>query len=252
MSASTDNKEPLFLHIAILRKYLIQSLIIIAAFFSIAVFFAKDLYQILSLPLRQVLPGNSHFITTHPIEAWFTYLKTAFFTSVFLSLPVLIFFLWKFIAPGLFDKEKKTFVFFSFSSALLFLAGSLFGYFVIFPFCFDYFAGILEGTDILFLPSMENYLGFSFRLLIASGIIFETPIFIIFLVSAGIVSLQSMIGFQRYYILLAFFLSSLLTPPDVISQVILGIPMVALYEVGLLIAWLLCRDSEHTTHSVKS
>lgn len=235
----TQTEEPLYRHIAALRQLLVRSFIAILILLTVTGFFAKDLYAILAHPLVSVLPPGSHFITTHPIEAWYTYFKTAIFTALFLATPVIFFEIWRFIVPGLHPSEKKIFLGAFLSSSTLFLVGGIFGYFIAFPFGLNYFTSVLNGTNILFLPRMEDYLGFAFQMLMAFGIIFETPLFLILLALLGLASSHTLSSFRRYYIVLAFILAAILTPPDMISQIMMGIPMLLLYEVGVVGVWLI-------------
>jgi len=237
----TEATFPLMNHLVELKKRLTICAIAISASFVLCLFFAKDLYAFLSLPLKQVLPAGSFFIATHPIEAWLTYLKTAGLSSLFVSAPVLFYELWQFLSPGLYASEKKYTLAFVFFSSLLFVGGALFGYFVIFPFTFDYFLSVIVDTDIHFLPRMEDYLSFSFKMLLAFGLIFELPLFIVFLVLSGIVSVRQLISFQKYLIVCALVVGAILTPPDVISQILLSLPIIALYQVGLFFAWVVTK-----------
>ena len=233
MESTVENETPLLNHLRELRTRLIQILIAVAIAFVICMVFSQERYLILAYPLKKVLPSSSTFIATHPIEAWLTYLKTAFFASLFLVAPVLFYHIWKFVAPGLYPKEKKYTLGFVVLSSLLFVGGAVFGYFVVFPFGFEYFVSFTAGTDIQFLPRMQDYLGFAFRLLVAFGIIFELPMVVFFLGVLGIVSVRSLWNFQKYVIVLAFVVSAVLTPPDVLTQIFLGIPIMMLYEIGL-------------------
>lgn len=233
----TDN-QTFMKHLGTLRLCLIRCFLGMALAFGVTAYFSKDLYLVLSLPLKQILPPGSHFITTHPIEAWYTYMKTAVFSAVFLTAPLFFHQIWTFLRPGLYDGEKRLLGAFVAASSVFFMGGALFGYFVAFPSGFQYFASVLDGTGILFLPRMEDYLGFACQMLIAFGIIFETPLFMFFLTAAGLVSFSSLWNFQRYYVLVAAMIAAVLTPPDVISQVMMGVPMVLLYEFGLIGAWL--------------
>lgn len=237
MAEIIDETSPLIHHLQELKKRLTICVIAIGISFVFCLFFAKSLYTFLSLPLQRILPAGSFFIATHPIEAWLTYLKTAGLSSLFVSTPVLFYELWQFLSPGLYTSEKKYTLSFVVSSSLLFMGGALFGYFVIFPFSFDYFLSVIVGTEIHFLPRMEDYLSFAFKMLLAFGLIFELPLLILFLALSGIVSIKHLVGFQKYLIVCAFIVGAILTPPDVISQLLLSIPLIALYQVGLFLAW---------------
>lgn len=229
-----QSHDRLIAHLRELRQRLIKS---VAAYFLAAVlcsFFSRELYDLLSWPLQKIMPSGSHFITTHPVEAWIVYLKTALIAAFFLASPVFFFQIWRFMAPGLVKAERKKAALFSACSALLFVGGACFGYFVMFPMGFTYFVSLLEGTDILFLPRMEDYLSLSFQLLLAFGIIFELPLVVVFLAATGIVDTKQLVAFRKYNVLLSFVLAAVLTPPDAVSQTSMALPMLLLYELGLL------------------
>lgn len=238
-----QHEEPFMHHIAILRTCLIRSLLAAILCLVLTTYYAKEIYHYISLPMLKILPEGSHFITTHPIEAWATYFKTALFAALFMASPVLIFQVWSFVAPGLRLSEKKTTLAAIMASSVLFVFGGLFGYFVAFPFGFGYLSSVLTNTDILYLPRMEDYLSFAFQLLLGFGLIFETPLAIILLVFLGIVDVASLRAFRCYYIVLAFAVAAVLTPPDVVSQIIMGVPLLVLYEVGVFGAWLVQRKT---------
>ena len=238
MTKNNETKEEsLMQHVGALRQCLIRSFIAVVLLFCVTSFYSKEIYAILALPLQKTLSGDSRFITTHPIEAWYTYFKTGLFTAVFFSTPVIFYQIWKFIAPGLAATERRIFIFATLVSSSLFLAGGCFGYFTAFPFAFHYFSNLIEGTGILFLPHMEDYLSFAFQMLVAFGIIFETPMLMMLLAYLGLVSKKQLSSFRSYYIVLASIIAAIFTPPDMISQMMMGIPMVLLYEVGVMGVW---------------
>lgn len=246
MPTPSPKDQTLITHLIELRKCLFNIVICLVIGFGITVFFSKDIYHILAQPLLKVLPENSHFIATHPFEAWLTYLKTALFTGLFLSSPIIFWQIWRFVSPGLYKKEKTFAFLFVILTSVFFVGGALFGYFYVFPYAFEYFAGILTETDIVFLPQMKDYLGFTFRLLLAFGIIFELPIIMVLLTSLGLVSVKRLVSFQKYMIVISFLISAILTPPDVITQILMGIPIIALYELGLLFSWMLSGKKQKT------
>lgn len=238
MTTANAQEEPLYRHIAALRQCLIRSITAVLLLLCVTSFFSKELYALLAMPLQKTLPAGSHFITTHPIEAWYTYFRTALYSAVFLATPIIFHQIWSFIAPGLAKTERRTFFGIILSSSALFILGGLFGYFIAFPIGFGYFSSILDGTGILFLPRMEDYLTFAFQMLIAFGIITETPLFMVLLAYLGLVTSKTLSAFRRYYIVIAFIIAAILTPPDVVSQMMMGIPMLMLYEVGVVGVWL--------------
>lgn len=229
----TSNKAPLIQHLADLRKTLIRSVLAIFIGTGITLYFSKDLFKILTSPLEKVLPQNSHFITTTPFESYMVYFKTAFLAGVLLASPVLFFEIWRFIAPALHKKEKKFLIPFTLLSAFFFVGGGLFGYFVVFPTGFQFVVGILEDTPILFMPKMSDYFSFSSMFLIAFGITFELPIFILLLAKIGLIQYKHLHRFRKYAVVLIFITAGVLTPgPDIFSQFMMAVPLLLLYELG--------------------
>lgn len=231
----TEKKLTLTQHLQELRTCLIRSLITIAIGMGISLYFSKDIFHLLQRPLLTTLPEGSHFIATTPLEAWTTYLKVSLLSGFFLSLPIIFYQLWTFIAPGLYRKEKRIALLFVVSSTLCFLGGGVFGYFVIFPLGFKFFVTTLGGTEITLLPQMKDYLGFITRMLLTFGLIFETPLLLVLLAQIGIVNHRQLASARRYLIVFAFLLAGVLTPgPDVVSQLLLALPLLGLYEISLI------------------
>ncbi len=228
-----DDKIPFTSHLDELRKRLIVCFISIGIGFLICYFFSKTLFNILMQPLLTAMPPEEKLIYTGLPEAFFTYLKVAFLAGILLAVPVIMYELWMFIAPGLYQKEKRWVFPIVFLSSFFFLGGALFGYFVVFPFGFKFFMGFASDA-IRPLPSMKEYLGFSSKLLFAFGIVFELPLFITFLAKLGIVDVQFLKTKRKYAILLFFIFSAILTPPDVITQIMMSGPLIVLYEVSIV------------------
>jgi sec-independent protein translocase protein TatC len=237
-----DDKLPFTSHLEELRSRLIICTVAVVLGFVISYFFSEQLFHILVKPLQKELPPDSLLIFTGLPEAFFVYLKLSFFAGIFLSAPVLLWEIWGFVAPGLYDHEKKYIFPFVIFSTLLFFIGVLFCYFVVFPFAFKFFMGY--SSDIIKpLPSVKEYLSFSCKLLLAFGIIFELPIFILFLAKLGIVN-EKMLRTQRKFAILGIFIvSAILTPPDVVSQILMAIPLMALYEISIYVAKLFGKKS---------
>ena len=183
-------------------------------------------------PLLSVMPPDEKLIYTGLPEAFFTYLKVAFLAGLFLAVPVIVYQLWMFIAPGLYDREKRFVLPIVFLSSVFFLGGALFGYFVVFPFGFKFFMGFASDA-IKPLPSVKEYLSFSSKLLFAFGVVFELPLFVTFLAKLGIVDVPFLKAKRKYAILLFFVFAAILTPPDVITQVLMAGPLILLYEVSI-------------------
>ena len=179
-----------------------------------------------------------------PTAAFVAYLKLAAIGGIVLALPVVFYQVWSFIAPGLYPREKRLVMPFVFFSTAFFLAGSLFGYHFVFPTANEYFlsfSGTVTGTQVAVVPTlmMDEYLGFTSQMLLAFGVVFELPLFVFFLSLAGLVTWKQLLGFGRYFTVIAFIVAAILTPtPDMFSQVMLGLPLVALYFVAVFLAFL--------------
>lgn len=228
-----DEKLPFTAHLEELRKRLIICFSAVGIGFVISYIFSKSLFEILMQPLLTAMPPEEKLIYTALPEAFFTYLKVAFLAGILLAVPVIMYQLWIFIAPGLYKNEKRLLMPIVFLSSLFFLGGALFGYFVVFPFGFKFFMGF-SSDYVRPLPSMKEYLGFSAKLLFAFGIVFELPLFITFLARLGIVDTKFLKAKRKYAILLFFVFAAILTPPDVITQVMMAGPLIVLYEVSIV------------------
>jgi sec-independent protein translocase protein TatC len=228
-----DDKLPFTAHLEELRKRLIVCFYAVGVGFVICYFFSNRLFHILMHPLLMAMPPDEKLIYTGLPEAFFTYMKVAFLAGVLLAVPVIMYQLWMFIAPGLYDKEKRLALPIVFLSSLFFVGGALFGYFVVFPFGFKFFMGFASDA-IRPLPSMKEYLSFSTKLLFAFGLVFELPLFISFLAKLGIVDVHFLRTKRKYAILLFFIVAAILTPPDVITQIMMAVPLILLYEVSIL------------------
>lgn len=228
-----ESAAPLTEHLAELRKRLIICLAAAGIGFIVSYNFSAHFFKILTLPLFEILPDQNTMIFTGLSEGFFTYLKVSFIAGIMLASPVIFYQLWAFIAPGLYSHEKRYIFPFTFFSVLFFTIGALFGYFVIFPFAFKFFLSF-NTENITALPAMKEYLTFSIKLLLAFGVAFELPIFIIFLNKVGLIPLEMLTKNRKYVIIGAFVTSAILTPPDVITQVLMAFPLMLLYEVGII------------------
>ena len=230
-----DDKLPFTSHLDELRSRLIICIVAVLVGFVISYFFSEQLFDILVKPLQKELPPDSLLIFTGLPEAFFVYLKLSFFAGIFLGAPVILWEIWAFVAPGLYDQEKKYIFPFVIFSTILFVIGIIFCYFIVFPFAFKFFMGY--SSDLIKpLPSVKEYLSFSCKLLLAFGIIFELPIFILFLAKLGIVN-EKMLRSQRKFAILGIFcVAAILTPPDIVSQILMALPLLALYEISIYVA----------------
>ncbi len=228
-----DEKLPFTSHLDELRKRLIVCFIAIGIGFVLAYGFKEKLFDILTVPLIAVMDQGEKLIFTGLPEAFFTYLKVAFLTGLMLAAPVIIYEFWMFIAPGLYQKERRLLLPIVFLSTLFFVGGALFGYFIVFPFGFEFFLGFATET-IRPLPSMKEYLGFASKLLLAFGLVFELPLVLTFMAKLGIVSVDFLKKNRKYAILLFFAGAAILTPPDVVTQIMMALPLMVLYEISIL------------------
>lgn len=227
-----EQKMPFTSHLVELRKRLIVSIIAVAIGFGISYNYSNELFTILAKPL----PPHTTFAFTRLIEPFFTYLKVSLLTGIFLSSPVLIYEVWAFIAPGLQENERKWVLPIVSSSVVLFIGGVLFGYFLVLPFGYTYFLSF--STDTIHpMLSMDEYFSFTTKFLLAFGIVFELPLFILFLARLGIVDAKMLSVYRKYAVLVIFIAAAILTPtPDAFSQILMAAPMMVLYEVGIIAA----------------
>ena len=229
----TEDQIPFTAHLEELRKRLIVCFVAVGVGFVAAYGFKEKLFQILTRPLISVMNTQDNLIFTGLPEAFFTYLKVAFLAGLMLAAPVIIYQFWMFVAPGLYDKEKRHLIPIVFLSSVFFLGGALFGYFIVFPFGFKFFLGFATDT-IRPLPSMKEYLAFSAKLLLAFGLVFELPLVITFLAKLGIVSVDFLKKNRKYALLLFFVFAAILTPPDVVTQIMMALPLMILYEISII------------------
>ncbi len=197
--------------------------------------FSQQIFEILVVPLKAAMPENSSFVFTAPGEGFFTNLKVAFVAGVFLASPLIFYQIWAFIAPGLYETEKRHILPVAFFSALFFMSGGLFCYFVAFPFAFDFFMAYATG-DVKAMLSLSETLSFILQLLLAFGIIFELPLFVFFLARLGLITADWMRSMRRYAVLVNVVVAAILTPPDVMSQMLMAAPLLLLYEISILVA----------------
>lgn len=222
-------------HLRELRKRLFRAFLCVLGGFFVGYPFAKDIFKILVLPLKKSMHENSHFIFTSPGEAFLTYMKVAFVAGFFATSPLIFYQIWSFIAPGLYKEEKRYVLPLAFFSALFFICGGAFCYFVVFPVAFEFFMGFSDG-EILGMPSLRESLNFILRMLFAFGLVFELPLFVFFLARMGLVTAPMMRRFRRYAVLVNVIVAAVLTPPDITSQMLMAGPLLVLYEVGIIIA----------------
>ncbi len=229
-----DEKIPFTAHLEELRRRLIVCFIAVGIGFVISYGFKEKLFQLLIKPLLSAMKAGDKLIFTGLSEAFFTYLKVAFISGIILAAPVILYQFWMFVAPGLYKKEKRVIIPIVLLSSFFFIGGALFGYFLVFPVGFKFFLGFATET-IRPLPSIREYLSFAAKLLLAFGLVFELPVVITFLARLGLVSVDFLKQNRKYAIVLIFIGAAILTPgPDVISQIMMAVPLMILYEISIL------------------
>ncbi|MFA7092183.1 MAG: twin-arginine translocase subunit TatC [Arcobacteraceae bacterium] len=227
--------EDLKPHIADLRKRLVISGITVIVMFFVCFSFYEPILEWMMVPAKAILPPGSSMVAIEMQETFFTALKVAFFTGFIVSLPVIFWQLWLFLAPGLYDHEKRLALPFVFFATLMFLMGASFSYYVVVPFGFEFLINF-GNTVVTVFPSIGMYVGFFTKILFGFGIAFELPVITFFLAKIGLVDDKMLKDFFRYAIVLIFIVSALLTPPDVLTQLLMAGPLTLLYGISIYIA----------------
>ncbi|MGF1693312.1 Sec-independent protein translocase subunit TatC [Photobacterium kagoshimensis] len=241
--STVEETQPLFSHLLELRNRLLRSLLSVLVVFLGLVWFANDIYAFLSAPLVEKLPEGASMIATDVASPFFTPIKLTLVASVFVAVPMILYQVWGFIAPGLYKHERKLIMPLLFSSSLLFYSGVAFAYFVVFPLVFGFFTSIApEGVQVA--TDIASYLDFILALFMAFGIAFEVPVAIILLCWTGATDPESLRQKRPYIVVGAFVVGMMLTPPDIISQTLLAVPMCILFEVGLFFARFYVRKDD--------
>ncbi len=234
----SDAQAPITAHLEELRKRLITAAIAWGIGFLISYSFAERLFQLIAQPVRTALPPGSSLVFLNATEPFFTYLKIGAIAGLLLSLPVILWQIWSFVAPGLYAKEKRFAIPFVLASCFCFAAGAFFGFRFVFPAIFTFLVNYGTGTgEITAMLSMGSYLALSSKLLLAFGLVFELPVVIFFLARMGIVDHIWLRKNRKYMVIVAFIVGAMLTPPDVFSQTALAVPFIILYEIGIWVAY---------------
>jgi sec-independent protein translocase protein TatC len=228
-----EQEQPFISHLIEMRDRLLRVVIVVILIFLVLFTFANELYSLVATPLLVHLPEGASMIATKPAGTFFTPMKLALVFSIFVSMPFILYQMWSFVAPGLYSHEKKMAVPLIVSSTLLFYIGMAFAYYVVFPLMFGFFVAMTpEGVTVM--TDIGEYLDFILKIFFAFGIAFEVPIAVILLIWGGVTTAADLAQKRPYIIVGAFVVGMLLTPPDVISQTLLALPMWLLFEVGLL------------------
>lgn len=238
---TADPQLPLIAHLTELRNRLLFCVLAILAIFAGLFSFANEIYTFVAAPLQQLLPPGTSMIATEVASPFLTPFKLTLVGAVFLAMPVLLHQLWSFISPGMYSNEKRIAAPLLLSSVLLFYAGIAFAYFVVFPLIFGFFTAI-GPENVTIMTDINRYLDFVLKLFFAFGFAFEIPIAIVLLCWTGTVEARSLAEKRPYIIVACFVAGMLLTPPDVISQALLAVPMWLLFEVGLLFGRLIQKS----------
>ena len=244
-----DNKEEedlaegtLLSHLIELRSRLIKIAATVLVLFAALIPFAQRIFEVVSKPLVDVLPGQQ-MIATAVASPLLTPFKLTFFVALFVAMPVVLYQVWAFVAPGLYKKEKHFAFPLLFSSIMLFYAGVAFAYFVVFPLVFGFFTAITP-AGVEMMTDISSYLDFITTIVLAFGLAFEVPIATVLLVWTGLTTTEKLGKARPYVFLMAFVVGMLLTPPDIISQTLLAVPVYLLYEAGIIMARIFARKPE--------
>ncbi len=247
-----ETQAPLLDHLIELRARLLRCVIALVVAFIACFPFADDIFGFLVRPLTGAFPpGEGTLIYTKLYEAFFVELKVSLFAAFFVSFPIITNQLWAFVAPGMYAQEKRAFLPFLFATPVLFVAGASLAYYVVMPTAFAFFLdfeGTAGGLKQEALPAMGDYLSLVMQFILAFGISFLLPVLLLLLNRAGIVTRAQLAGARRYMIVAAFVIAAIATPPDVISQLMLAVPLVLLYESALAVMWV----TEKRTSGIKA
>lgn len=248
MSQTQTPANSLIGHLVELRSRLLRVVVAILLVFVSSAYFANDLYQWLSAPLTNVLPQGTTMIAKDVTAPFIAPFKLTFMLSIFAAIPFILHQIWSFVAPGLYRHEKRLIIPLLISSTLLFYGGIAFCYFVVFPLIFEFFSSVGPAI-VAYTPDISSYLDFVLTLFFAFGIAFEIPVVILLLCWAGVTTADDLRKKRPFVVVGAFVIGMLLTPPDIISQTLLAIPMWALFEIGLLFSGFYSKKADDQDQS---
>ena len=232
--AVDSDEQPFLEHLIELRSRILRGLVVVGVLFVPIYFFANDLYSWVAAPLMAQLPEGSSMIATQVASPFFTPLKLALFAAIFVGVPYLLHQMWAFVSPGLYRHEKKFALPLLLSSIVLFYLGMVFVYYLVFPLVFAFFTTV-GPEEIAIMTDIDQYFNFVLKMLIAFGLAFEVPIATVLLIWSGLTTPDNLAKKRPYIILGCFVVGMLLTPPDVVSQLLLALPTWLLFEVGILL-----------------
>jgi sec-independent protein translocase protein TatC len=230
-----DERQAFQGHLVEIRNKLIRCAIAVVIGVSIAYFFIEDIFKIMVLPLTKNLPADSTLIFTGLTEMFFLYFEIALVVGILISAPYIFYQIWRLTTPGISQQKRTSILTYIICCCILFIGGAVFGYLYVFPLAFKFFLNFAN-ENIQALPSAKEYFALAFKMLIAFGIVFEVPVLVFFLARIGLVSVEGFRRNRKYAILLAFILGAILSSPDVVSQFMMAIPIILLYEIGIIVA----------------
>ncbi|HEY2815566.1 MAG TPA: twin-arginine translocase subunit TatC [Casimicrobiaceae bacterium] len=249
MSDTPEAPQETFIsHLIELRSRLLRAIVAVIVVFAALFYFAKDIYALLAQPLLRVLPQGSTMIATDVTGTFLVPLKVTLMASFLIALPYVLYQAWAFVAPGLYQHEKRLAMPVLVSSFLFFLVGMSFAYFFVFPVAFGFFAGYTP-AGVQMMTDIDKYLSFVLTMFIAFGLTFETPVVVVVLVRMRVVTLEKLKGARPYVVVGAFVVGAIFTPPDVISQLMLAVPLWLLFELGVVLARFVAAPAEKTEAS---
>jgi len=240
---ASEKNVTLFDHLLELRTRLLHAVLGVLLVFCCLAYFAQDIYQYLAQPLLQTMPVGSQMIATDVASPFFAPFKLTIVLSIFIAMPYILFQVWSFVAPGLYRNEKRLVAPLMLGSTLLFYSGIAFAYFLVFPVVFAFFTSVAP-EGVVIATDISSYLDFVLKLFFAFGAAFEIPVAIILLCWTGVTSPDSLRKKRPYMAVGAFVIGMLLTPPDIISQSMLAIPMLLLFEIGIIVASIYHKEDE--------
>ncbi|WP_374419662.1 twin-arginine translocase subunit TatC [Chromobacterium sp.] len=237
------NEQPLLAHLIELRTRLVRALLGVALVFLGLFHWSGDIYHLLAKPLLDALPQGANMIATDVTAPFFVPVKVTMLVAFLISLPNTLYQIWAFVAPGLYHHEKRLVLPLVVASLLLFLTGMAFAYFLVFPVVFGFMSAVTP-VGVSMMTDIDKYLSFVLGMFLAFGVTFEVPVVVILLVRMGVVSVDKLRQGRPYVIVGAFVVAAIVTPPDVLSQTLLAVPLWLLYEVGIFMAVFLGRKKE--------